>query len=237
VAPVPPFRRRVALQDQGRGEARCVSQQINLFNVAFLPRKRHFSAIAMAQGLLVVIVGALAIYGYEVRQNRLLAVVAADTDKQIAARREELTRFTKEFSQQGASRTLAEDLARAEARLQARLALLADVQTGVGGDAHGYSRYLAALARQTVPGVWLTGLGVGGKSNELVIRGRALESASVPAYIGALNREAPLAGRPVGELRLQAKEAPPPPAKTTDAPKEPTRFIEFSVAIPLGGTS
>jgi hypothetical protein len=214
-----------------------VSQQINLFNPAFLPRKSHFSALAMVQALFVLVVGALAIYGYEARQNRVLAVVAADTDKQIASRREELMRFTKEFSQQGASKPLAEDLARAEARLQARLALLAEVQSGVGGDAQGYSRYLAALARQTMPGVWLTGLGVGGKSNALVIRGRALESASVPAYIGALNREAPFAGRPVGELRLEAKEAAIPSTKATEVAKEPSRYIEFSVAIPLGGAS
>jgi hypothetical protein len=211
-----------------------MSQQVNLFNPAFQRKKQHFSAVAMAQALFVLVVGALAMYGYEVRQNRVLAAVATETDKQIAARREQLTRFTKEFSQKGASRTLADDLARAEARLQARQGLLADVQTGVGGDAQGYSRYLAALARQTMPGVWLTGVGIGGRSNDLVIRGRALDSASVPAYIGALSKEAPLAGRRVGELRLEAKEAPSPAAKATDAPKEPARYIEFSLAIPLG---
>jgi hypothetical protein len=211
-----------------------VSQQINLLNPALVPRKQHFSAVAMVQALFVLVVGALAIYAYEVRQNRVLAALAADTDRQITARRDQLMRFTKEFSQQGASRTLADELARAEGRLQARLALLSDMQTGVGGDAQGYSRYLAALARQDVPGVWLIGLAVGGKSNELVIRGRALESASVPAYIGALNREAPLAGRPVGELRLDAKDTTGAAAKAAEAPKEPSRYIEFSVAIPLG---
>src|SRR6185295_11194630 len=104
----------------------------------------------------------------------------------------------------------------AEARLQERKSLLDDVRTGVGGDVQGYSRYLAALARATTAGVWLTGVEIGGKSSELVIKGRALESALVPAYIRALNREEPFSGRRIGELRLTARTEKP--AAKAEAP-------------------
>jgi Tfp pilus assembly protein PilN len=219
-----------------------MSQQINLFNPIFLKQKRHFSALTMAQALAVVLLGVLAMYAYQVRQNQTLAGVLAQADQQLEARRDQITRFGREFSTQGASRSLSEELASAEARLAQRKGLLDDLTTGVGGDARGYSRYLTALARQTMPGVWLTGLDIGGKSSALVIKGRALDSALVPAYMRALSRAAPLAGRRVDELRLSAKETPPSapgavPFRDPQAPREPESYIEFSLAIPLRSDS
>ncbi len=210
-----------------------MSQQINLYNPVFLKQKHYFSALTMVQALAVVLAGALGIYAFEVRQNRVLEQVLADTDKRATSQREQLLKFSKDYSAQGASRTLTEELARADQRLLQRQGLLADLKTGVGGNAEGFSRYLAALARQSTPGVWLTGLEIGAKEHDLLIKGRALESQMVPAYIRALNREAPMAGRPVGELRMTAMGgAGPAPEKG-----EPARYIEFSLSIPLKGKS
>ncbi len=41
-----------------------MSQQINLFNPLFLKRRKHFSAVTMAQALGVLIVGLAAFYGF-----------------------------------------------------------------------------------------------------------------------------------------------------------------------------
>lgn len=214
-----------------------MSQQINLYNPIFLKQKHYFSAATMAQALVLVLAGSLGMYAFEVRQNRTLEGALADTDKQISTQREQMIRFSKEHSAQGASRALTDELTRSQQRLQQRQALLADIQTGVGGDVDGFARYLSALARQHVPGVWLTGVQIGPKS-DLVIKGRALESQMVPAYIRALNREEPMAGRRVAELQMTAKgEAAPAAAGVPGAPKEPTRYIEFSLSIPLKGSS
>jgi len=210
-----------------------VSQQINLYNPVFLKQKHYFSALTMLQALSVVLAGALGIYAFEVRQNRVLEQVLADTDRRVTAQREQLLSFSRDYSALGASRTLTEELARADQRLLQRQGLLADLKTGVGGNAEGFSRYLAALARQSTPGVWLTGLEIGAKEHDLLIKGRALESQMVPAYIRALNREAPMAGRPVGELRMTAKGDAGPALEKG----EPARYIEFSLSIPLRGKS
>ena len=214
-----------------------MSQQINLYNPIFLKQKHYFSATTMVQALTLVLAGSLGMYAFEVRQNRTLERVLADTDKQISAQREQMIRFSKEHSAQGASRALTDELARTQQRLQQRQALLAEIKTGVGGDAEGFARYLSALARQHVPGVWLTGVQIGAK-NDLVIKGRALESQMVPAYIRALNREEPIAGRRVAELQMTAKGEPAPAAAGAPAaPKAPARYIEFSLSIPLKGNS
>ena len=211
-----------------------MSQQINLYNPVFLKQKHYFSALTMVQALAVVLAGSLGIYAFEVRQNRTLERVLADGDKQVTAHREQLVKFSKDYSAQGASRALTEELARAEQRLQQREGLLGELKSGVGGNAVGFSRYVGALARQSTPGVWLTGLEIGAKERDLVIKGRALESQMVPAYIRALNREAPMAGRPIGDLRMTARgEA----ASIPDKAGEPARYIEFSLSIPLKGKS
>ncbi len=216
-----------------------MSQQINLFNPVFLRQKHYFSALAMVQALALIVAGIAAIYAYELRQIAVLDRVARDSEQQLTARRNQLLAFSKQFSEQGASKALAEELAAAEARLQERRGLLEDVRTGVGGDVQGYSRYLAALARASTPGVWLTGLEIGGKSGDLVIKGRALDAALVPQYIRALNRQEAFGGRRVGELRLTARsETPPPPSAAKSAtPAGPTRYIEFSLSIPMRGES
>jgi hypothetical protein len=209
-----------------------MSQQINLYNPIFLKQKHYFSALTMVQALAIVLAGALGIYAFEVRQNRTLEGVLAELDRQLASQREQLLKFSREYSPQGASRQLADELARFEQRLQQRQDLLADLKTGVGGNARGFSVYLSALARQTTPGVWLTGVDIGARGPELVIRGRALESQLVPAYIRALNREAPLQGRAVGELKMTAHGGEGGPVAPAAA-GAPTRYIEFSLAIPL----
>jgi hypothetical protein len=212
-----------------------VSQQINLFNPVFLRQKRYFSALAMVQALALIVAGVVAMYAYEVRQNRILERTAADSEKRLTERRNQLLAFSKQLSDPSASKALVADLEAAEARLQERKSLLGDVRTGVGGDVLGYSRYLSALARANVAGVWLTGLEIGGKSGDLVIRGRALDGALVPAYIRALNREEPLSGRRVGELRRAAKTEKP--AAKAEGPVGPARYIEFSLSIPLRSDS
>jgi Tfp pilus assembly protein PilN len=210
-----------------------MSQQINLYNPIFLKQKHYFSALTMVQALAVVLVGALGIYAFEVWQNRTLERVLAETDQRVAAQREQLLKFAKEYSEQGASRALTDDLAKAEGRLQQRQALLSDLRTGVGGDIQGFSPYLGALAKQATPGVWLTGIEIGARGSSLVLRGRALESRMVPAYIRALNREAPMQGRAVGELQLTARGMEAGVAPATDINAGPSRYIEFSLSIPL----
>lgn len=208
-----------------------MAQQINLFNPIFLKQKRYFSAAAMAQAVGLIVIGVLAIYALQVHQTRALERVAAETQKQLDERKAQIA----VFARQTAGDT-SKALDAAEARLAERRSLLDDVRTGVGGDAKGYSRYMRALARAHTSGVWLTGVEIGGKSGALVIKGRALESSLVPGYIDALKRQPPFSGRRVGELKVAAK-VEPPSAPGASRAGTPTRYLEFSLSIPLGEAS
>ncbi len=216
-----------------------MSQQINLYNPIFLQKRKYFSAVTMLQALGLLLGGILAFYGYALMESRALTRVAEDTRKQLQAQSEQVGRLTREFSPQGRSKLLEDELARATVRLKQREDLLSVLRTGGLGNTDGFARYLGALARQTIPGVWLTGFTISGDEAELRLSGRVLHSDLVPAYIRALNKEEVMRGRRVAELRLTAREerdagvtaAPGTnPAVAPKPPAAPLRYVEFSLS-------
>jgi hypothetical protein len=205
-----------------------MTQQINLFDARFRKQKPHFSAATIALALGAVFVLALVIEQLYAYQNRVMQATLAQNEKRAAELRDQTLRFYREFGEQGRSNALAEEIARADEQLRLRRGLLAGMQGGVAANAEGFSPYLTALARQTMNGVWLTGVEIAGPSGDLVLKGRVVDSGLVPAYIRQLNQEPLFRGRSVSELRLIARSEPP-------AKSEPAkRYVEFSLQIPLG---
>jgi hypothetical protein len=198
-----------------------MSQQINLFEARFRRQKPHFSAVTMLLAVLAVTVLALLIRELYAYQNRSLEATVAQTDKRVAHLREQVLGLAREFGEQGRSGAVSDELARLEEQLRLRRSLLESIQGGAGSHVGGFSPYLTALARQTMQGVWLTGMELGTGSGDLLLKGRVLESELVPIYIQRLNREPLFQGRAVRELRLAAKG---------EAGK---RYVEFSLQIPL----
>lgn len=220
-----------------------MSQQINLYNPIFLQKKKHFSAVTMLQTLGLLFAGILAFYGYALNESRTLARVADDTRKQLQSQSEQVGRLTQEFSPQGGSKLLGEEVARAAARLKQREDLLAVLRTGGLGNSEGFARYLAALARQPMAGVWLTGFTIGGDEAELQLNGRVLHSDLVPAYLRALNKEEVMRGRRIAEMRLTAREVQDAPVRAVPgvipAPEAipaaaPMRYVEFRISAVRG---
>src|SRR5712692_2073796 len=134
-----------------------MSQQINLFNPVFLAQKKYFSAAAMLQALGLVLAGTVLIDVAAVRQKSTLEKLLADTIRDAAQQREQLVALGTQFSDQGTTKKLEEDLAQIEQQLRSRGELLAEMRASVGGNAEGFSVYLKALARRTTQGIWLTG--------------------------------------------------------------------------------
>lgn len=214
-----------------------MAQQINLFNPIFLKQRRYFSAVTMLQSLGLILGGVIAFYGYTQYETQSMKRIADESGRQLTAQSEQLAKITRDFSPAGRSKLLEEETARMTERLRQREELMGALRTGGLGNADGFARYLAAFARQTLNGVWLTGLTIGGDETDLLLNGRVLHPDLVPAYIRALNREQVMRGRRVSELRLTAREAP---AAATAAPganpaaagapaATPLRYVEFSV--------
>jgi hypothetical protein len=211
-----------------------MSQQINLYNPIFLKQEKYFSTKAIAQALVLVVIGLMAFYAFALVQTRSAEGLLAQTRAQVAKQRERFVAAAPKLTPATRSKVLEAELARAESEVKTRRGTLDALSTGELGNTTGFSEFLAALARQSTAGVWLTGIVIGESGRELRIDGRALRAELVPAYLKALNEEPVMRGRDVTEMKVAAKEAPPLVAKAP-VPAGPARYVEFGLVAGIRG--
>ena len=210
-----------------------MSQQINLFSPVFLKkRKQIFSTVTMLQALGLIIAGSVLIYGYLVYQYNALTKQAAETGKILASEQARLTKFTSEYAPQQATAQLEKDIKKAEAQLKARQEMVEALKHGGAiGSTEGYSEYMRAFARQSVSGLWLTGLDIIGAGSEMAIIGRTMSPELVPVYVQRLSREPVMKGRQFAFLKISLSQQ----AKSVTKPSGDLRYLDFSLRSVEGG--
>jgi hypothetical protein len=207
-----------------------VSQQLNLFNPLFLRQKKYFSSRTMLRGLAVVVAALATLHAFQRIQLAGLERHYAEADEQLKTAQQQLTKFAAD-AKRAPSKVLVDEATRLEAQLKAQEALLEGLDGGGLGNTEGFSRYLAALARQTLPGVWLTGFSANGRDGPLAIRGRLLRPELLPSYIRMLNREDALRGHGFSDVRLTAQEGKVAPSagKGDNRANAGVRYVEFTL--------
>ncbi|TFW30980.1 PilN domain-containing protein [Massilia horti] len=209
-----------------------MSQQINLFNPEFQQKRRMFSTAMMAQGVgaLVVLMAALAWMANA--QLKGLQQQANTLARQLTQKQERLARVSAEFAPHKKSSELEAELQEAEAQLASLHQVFALIERGDLGNTQGYAEYFRALARQNVDGLWLTGVSIGAAGAEIGVRGRALDPALLPDYLGRLTREKTMQGKAFGSLQISQAA----PAKVAGKDEAQPPYVEFSLqARPEGG--
>ncbi len=180
-------------------------QQINLYQPIFRKQRQIFSAAAMAQALAIVAVALLAIYAYgavkvaalegevvqlEARETSLLTQLSLMDPALSANRRAELDT----------------ELKRLNGTLAAQQRLMEELRKQPLGSAGGFSPYLAALARQRTPELWLTALAINGGTGAIELEGRSLRPELVPEYMHRLGSEAALAAQRFDRFEIERDE-------------------------------
>jgi len=178
-----------------------VSQQINLFNPQFLEQKRYFSAETMVQALGLLVLGILGFSGFVYWQDRDAVRQAAESARAYDLQKALLAKAAAELNPEKFESQLDQDLKTTEAAIALRRLLLSEIQSGTGAPS-AYSEYLRAFARQTVQGLWLTGIQITEGGGQLNVSGRALQADLVPVLIARLKQEAVLRGRPLDALAI-----------------------------------
>lgn len=103
------------------------------------------------------------------------------------------------------------------------------IESGAVGRRSGHAVWLLALAQQSHPAVWLTGLTIGTDSDALELQGRMLEAAALPDYLRRLNAEPQFKGRQFAQLQLRRVEA--------DSDGQGGGYSEFTLRSQVGGSS
>ncbi|NMM28405.1 MAG: PilN domain-containing protein [Glaciimonas sp.] len=180
-----------------------MSQQINLFNPIFLKQKKYFSAIAMAQALGLILIGALLLSVYSRYQFSGIRKEATNTAAQMGLLQTRLSKVKTEYAPPQKSQALEDSVKKTDAEVKSLHLVFDALQKGEIGNREGYSAYLRAFARQIVDGLWLTGFTIVGAGTELGLQGRALRPELVPAYINNLKQEHVIQGKNFSTLEIQ----------------------------------
>ncbi len=206
-----------------------MSQQINLFNPAFLKQKKVFTAATMARALVLLLIGSLGVVLYGRQHVAILEGRAEAGAKQLAIKKARQASVMVEFAPRKNDPKVEADLVQAQAEKKSYDDVMQILEGGELGNTQGYSQYFKALARQVNGDLWLTGITIQGAGNQIGLRGRAMEPSLVPAYIGRLTRESAMRGKGFGALQItRATRATEGSTSVELAP-----FIDFSLqAVP-----
>jgi len=206
-------------------------QQINLFNPAFQPQKQVLSAaqLALAAGVAVLGIAAAATFG-SMRSAELQQQADAGS-RQLDARQARLASVNLEFAPRKKDATVDTQLTDVDRQLAAMRHISGALARGELGDTNGFAGYFKALARQSMPGLWLTGVTVDAGGAQIGIRGRAVDPAMVPGYLNRLTQESLMQGKSFASLQIG--EAAPLPLPAQDAQGQagsrPAPYVEFSL--------
>jgi hypothetical protein len=208
-----------------------MSKQINLFNPIFLKQKKYFSSLAMLQALGVLIFGCAIMAAYAQYQVNGLSRESVSSTTQLKSVQDQLGKVVVEYGPKPKSQSLELQIQKAEAELNSIKKVFDILNRGDIGNTDGYSTYFRAFARQSMEGVWLTGLNLSGAGNEIGLQGRAVKPDLLPSYINRLKTETIMQGKSFGTLEMKSPQAAsmdrsaPGENKASETPA----YIEFSL--------
>lgn len=201
-----------------------MSQQLNLFNPVFLRQKKYFSSTTMVRGLGVVLLVFFALYAVQLWQLSQWETQLEETDAQFQAVQRQLTQFAAE-GKRVPSKALEDEAETLADQVDTQEQVLRGLESNQLGSTQGFSPYLTAFARQTLPGVWLTGFTARGSDGPVSIRGRLTRQELLPTYLRMLSKEDALRGRGFNELRVSTREE--------KENKSGPDYVEFTLGTPL----
>ena len=208
-----------------------MSAQINLYHVRFR-RQRELLTLANVLVLSVVLATlAGAGGGWAWQQQRVRVAEADAATAQAKALREKVQAVTAAVTDRKPNIQLQADITNAEALLLRRVEIVQLLESGSVGSTSGFADHLRGFARQTRPGLWLTGFSIASDGGAMEIRGRMMNPDALPDYIRRLGTEKSFRGLSFATLNL-SRPAPVvvaatgAPGAVSPAPTSPPA-IEF----------
>ncbi|MBX3622901.1 MAG: hypothetical protein KF891_23270 [Rhizobacter sp.] len=207
-----------------------MTQNINLYDASLRTRRDWLTAANAAAAVgacSLVIALATGWSHYEVSR---LSGPAAETRAALEAAQAELAELTQRAAEARPDTRLQADVQLAQTTLTQRQSALELLHAGGLGNDVGHAGALSAFARQSINGLWLTGVVL--DQQQVALRGRALSAELIPAYVSRLNKEAALQGRSFRALSVERPLQPADAAASVPARAAP--YVEFSLVSAQG---
>ncbi|HJV62944.1 MAG TPA: hypothetical protein VJ743_18490 [Albitalea sp.] len=205
-------------------------QNINLYD-ASLRIQRDWLAAGPSAAIVAAVLLAMLLAGGVARWRAdRLAAPAREVDSALQQQQAAIQQLAHAVDALRPDPALLAQLGAARTTLEQRQAALQLLRSGALGEPQGHAAALEAIARQSITGLWLTGVVL--DRHDMALRGRAMNPSLIPAYVGRLNREPALQGRSfraLDVLRPVADIAPTGSAAPNAAPVL-APFVEFSLS-------
>jgi MSHA biogenesis protein MshI len=177
-----------------------MTQQVNLYQQRFRPVSDPIGAPRLVGFVLASLVVLAALWGWSSWRLLDARTAGAKVTGNLETRRAQLAELTRKAAARRPDARLEQELARAESLHRVRSELMTLLESGALGTPGGFSGQMRALARQSEPGLWLTGFDL--SAGQVELQGRALTADRVPAYLRRLGTEKAMEGLAFNGLRI-----------------------------------
>jgi MSHA biogenesis protein MshI len=183
-----------------------MKQQIDLYQRHFRKETPPLAALTVFRLVAVVLAGLLLIYGLAQWGASVKAGRLGSLEKRLSAEERRIALLAETHPPAKKDPEIEAEVERLREERMAKTRLLRALSTEALVNGGGFSRHLAGLARQHLPGLWLREIQIHGGGRELDLAGSTLEPSLVPRFIQQLGQEAAFAGGEFHSLRLQRSE-------------------------------
>ena len=185
-----------------------MNQNINLYQPIFRRQQKIFSAETMVMMLALLVLGLVLIsvwsqWRYSSLQSQLdqLATQESEALERLASLEQALPRREESPALRRAVEAAEQDVALKQRALQV-------LDNGALGQQAGFSEHLAALGRQRIEPVWLTGIRIQEGGQQLRLQGRTLQADQVPVYMQRLSSEPVYSGTDFRTMVIERVDTP-----------------------------
>lgn len=195
-----------------------MSQQINLYDASLRRQREWVQASSLAITSVCLLVFCLAWAGYERFRLSHAQAEAALVGPQLQSLQTDVRNLGAQLTNRQPNAALQQELKTTQDTIATRTAVLDILRKGLGTDAPSYGEILRGFARQTMPGLWLTGFNVNSETDAIEIRGQTLDPGLLPEYINRLGTETAFKGRSFAALKVAAADKGPDKSQAAPQP-------------------
>jgi hypothetical protein len=216
-----------------------MNQQINLYQPIFRRERKLLSLQTVLIALSMVLVTLLALYGFSWHRVNLLAKDVQSVRHRLEMQQEMVAKMSGQITAQASPEQIQAGIKQMSLELADRTRALQLLRDGVAGGTTGFADRMEALARNNVDGLWLDRLSIVGGGDAiggLLLEGRAINAALLPAYLQQLAGESALSGVLFDQLvidRYASREAAEQNAKATSQQPANSNAEEQSLATTI----
>jgi len=179
-----------------------MSQQINLYQVEKKVFKLNFNfkqSLFFAGGFLVILV---LMSSVDLIQHFLIKKTYHVLGKEQQSKTAKLQNIAGQIPEEQTRNAIMNEIKLYETQRKEKTDIINLLSSGEDAANNGFARYLEALAKKAVPGLWLTSFSIKGNGETLALSGMADNPEYIPMLIAALSDESVFQGKTFGVFKI-----------------------------------